>query len=175
MRTHDQCFLTIFTLFHKQPYAPARFSRAWRLSLIGGGRAHGCVHRVQQVDSGVALFSGLPHQCQGSLNMGYTCQPWRHWELVFLSQKWLPTGTVQTATRVRGQGAQRPEPQACKIIKCFYFNHMTLQFVSDLTEVLVFLRSTFPCNSSMNWHDSITCQQQPYSTCPCDFISTITF
>lgn len=59
-------------------------------------------------------------------------------------------GTVQTATRVRGQGAQRPEPQACRIIKCFYFNHMTLQFVSDLTEVLVFLRSTFPCNSSMN-------------------------
>lgn len=23
-------------------------------------------------------FPGLPHQCQGSLHMGYPCQPWRH-------------------------------------------------------------------------------------------------
>lgn len=31
------------------------------------------------------------------------------------------TSCGQIATRVRGQGSQRPEPQACKIIKCFLF------------------------------------------------------
>lgn len=55
--------------------------------------------------------------------------------------------TVRNSSQGQRSRSPKTAPQACQIIKCFYFSYVTLRFASKFTEGLVFLYSIISCNS----------------------------
>lgn len=78
---------------------------------------------------------------------------------------------IAVCSHNQNSSSTRVKSQACKIIKCLYFNDIvTLPFASSFVEGFGLFCTVIPCNNNTKSCDLIKCPQHSYCTSLCNIL-----